>query len=319
MPPPPDSSSCIGRSIGGRSGSATLAVRGLRGFGDLDLGRRRRRSPARGRDLGVWTTGIGRSAPGAAGGAVSGRPPSTTSSACRACRARQRRDVPDQDADRCRRDDEDAERADHGEDRHGERGGQPAGQRLADRGADQSAGVRAAVRAVGAAAHTSSSPEDGDEQRERTHHDPSARLGLGCLAQHVRAAPRRSTSGTSSAPLPTTARAPVSIQCPIGPAAWNQTPMTLIRPSTSTPSAAPSRRCSGGRSRAVAALRPAARASPPTTVASARQIAAMRLAETHERRSQRAAAAAFGRGPGAGGRFCGPMGACGCQCSPAQR
>jgi hypothetical protein len=70
------------------------------------------------------------------------------------------------------------------------------------------------------------------------------------------------------------ARKVASIARPIGPAAWNQTAMTLISPKARTPSAAPSLRCSGGRSRAVAALRPAARAVPPTSVAKAFQMAA---------------------------------------------
>jgi hypothetical protein len=73
------------------------------------------------------------------------------------------------------------------------------------------------------------------------------------------------------------ARDAESIARPTGPAAWNQTAMTLIRAAASTPRATPSRRCSGGRSRAVAALRPAARASPPSTVASARHTAAIAL------------------------------------------
>jgi hypothetical protein len=87
-----------------------------------------------------------------------------------------------------------------------------------------------------------------------------------------------------------------SIARPIGPAAWNHTAMMLINPKAMTPSAAPSRLCSGGSSRAVAALRPAARAVPPTSVATARQIAAIarptpeRAAAMGERLPRRVAA-----------------------------
>ena len=82
------------------------------------------------------------------------------------------------------------------------------------------------------------------------------------------AAPPTSSSGRMIAPLPINARIPVARPCPIGPAAPNHTAIAVIRPRARMPSATPSRRCSGSRSRAVAALRPAARANPPTIAAS---------------------------------------------------
>ncbi len=83
-----------------------------------------------------------------------------------------------------------------------------------------------------------------------------------------------SSSGTISAALPTSARRNVSSPRPSGPAAWNQTAITV----TARARGRPARRRRGGAraasSRAVAALRPTARASPPSAAANARHTPA---------------------------------------------
>ncbi len=96
------------------------------------------------------------------------------------------------------------------------------------------------------------------------------RSGCGCWRSRCTAA-RTSSTGSSSAALPTSSRNRPVIASPSGPAAVNQTAIAEIRPRASTARPAPSRRCAGSRSRAVAALRPTARASVPTATPSARQ------------------------------------------------
>ncbi len=79
--------------------------------------------------------------------------------------------------------------------------------------------------------------------------------------------------GATPAPLPTRIRSSELSPRPPGPAPWAQTATADTSASAMTPRAAPSRRCAGSSSRAVAALRPTARAMPPIMAAIARQIA----------------------------------------------
>ena len=184
-----------GRSAAGRARRPS-AVRGLRGLGGSLVGRRRRspaasrrrrRSSGRGRRPGRPRR---RPAAGAGVAARRRRSSSTTSSVrSRAAAGRPgRADVVDQRADRRGGDDEDAEDADDGQQRHGEGRGQPA--RTA---APPTACRRRRRRARGRARRAASRPRcraaraPTTRERERADQHAAARLGLGRLAQHVRA------------------------------------------------------------------------------------------------------------------------------------
>ena len=177
------------------------------------------------------------------------------------------RTYPSQDGQRRRGHDQAAERADDAA-----AAGRPApptrraSQRAADQRTDRAAGVRAAVRGRGRVGPEVEQAEHRDGERERAD-DACRPRESGCGAwrsmcaaaaeQHDRQQqPRRCRSRPARA---------TDRPWPTGPAAPNQTRRSMTRPKASTPSATPSRRCSGSRSRAVAALRPAARATPPTT------------------------------------------------------
>ena len=123
----------------------------------------------------------------------------------------------------------------------------------------------------GESAQRSNMPEHRQRQRRRADQDParaSAARAPGAACARRR---RPAASGNSTAPLPISRAADRGRSTrPIGPAAWNQTAMAQMIPKASTPSPAPSRRCSGSSSRAVAALRPPS--GPPTDRATRRQM-----------------------------------------------
>src|SRR5690606_9604424 len=71
------------------------------------------------------------------------------------------------------------------------------------------------------------------------------------------------TSGTATEPAPNTLRIPMVTTSPTGPALSHSTPTAVISARAISPSARPSLRCSGSRSRVL----PTALASPPTPLA----------------------------------------------------
>ena len=121
-----------------------------------------------------------------------------------------------------------------------------ARQRRADPRRSSRRRARARARSSGESAQRSSRPSTEMVSASRADQHPAALLGLGRLAQHVRAEPRQHDRQRAAPRCRRRPAAPVDSPCPIGPAAWNQTAIgRRSAPSASTPSAAPSRRCSG--------------------------------------------------------------------------
>ena len=120
--------------------------------------------------------------------------------------------------------------------------------------------------ATGAAGRSRSSPIAVQPTSSRPR-----RSGCGCWRSRC-TAQQTSSTGTVTAALPSMVRSKPAISRPSAPAAVNQTADAEIRPAPSTASPAPSRRWAGSSSRAVAALRPTARARVPAISPSADQI-----------------------------------------------
>ena len=167
--------------------------------------------------------------------------------------------------------------------RHSQGGRQPAGQRGRDGVPEHAARVRPRQRPCscgsprGRAAQQR--PASARCRRPAAGRDARAQAldgAGGCRRPRKRREPRsprfRSSRGRARAS-----------NRPIGPAALNQMPIAQMTPAATRPRPRPSRRCSGSRSRAVAARAPTIRARPPTIRARDRQSAGDRPPEQHDR------------------------------------